>query len=566
MTTVPAATLSEDLQIWRPRMAGSFMRKSALLFRALKIAIFVSSILFQLTSTEAFAVDIRVPQDVPSISDAISLATEGDEIIVAPGDWPAPIDFMGKNISLRSSEGPEVTHLVGNGSDSVVRFNSGEISSALLEGFTIRAGGGTLTPSGLRGGGVLILNSAPTIRNCVIENNSAASGGGIHVEGPTPGSVVLDSLILTDNFAADSGGAIGLENSAEVSLVDCHIENNLAVVVSGAILCEQSTLQVSNTAFVGNASNLAVGGVWIYLGSEAQIDNCTFATNNAPISGGAVVISDQARATIENSVFHGNMGGSSGGAILIDSGLTQESQVIRGCLFYDNFAANAGAHLAVSFNPISLLLEKCTFGLPTANSAASISINNSGVNAILLDSSIVLAGSAGSIEAIPGSTLVSYSCVEGLASSSVNAIDSIDEDPLFTDLANGVYTLEPGSPCLNSGNPLLPFDGDGTVTDMGALGLVPLPAPQFRRGDVDGSGSANIADGIQILGWLFVPGSLAPLCEDSADCNDDGALNVSDAITLLDALFVSGAPLPIPYLECGSDSTSDSLSCISDCF
>ena len=511
------------------------------------------------------AAEILVPQDVADLLQAIELAVEGDEIIVSPGDWSVPINFNGKNITLRSSEGPEVTRLIGMGSESVVRFDSGEISDAVLEGFTIESGGGTVTPSGLLGGGILILNSTPTIRNCIIENNTAASGAGIHIEGPTFGSVQLESLVLRNNSSADSGGGLCLKNSAEATVVNCHFENNVAEVVAGAILCEESTLSVFDSTMTGNSSNLAVGGVWIYLDSEAEMVNCTLENNSSLISGGGVVISDLARATLENCSFRGNMGGSSGGAILLDSGSNQETQILRGCVFHDNFATNAGGHLAISFNPVSLLIEKCTFGVTTAGSAVPISINNSGIDAIQIDSSIVLSGSNGSIDAIPGSTLVSYSCVQDLSATGVSSIDSIDQDPLFTDQANGIYTLEPGSPCLNNGNPLLPLDPDGTLTDMGALGLGPEPEPLFRRGDVDGSGSANIADAIQILAWLFIPGTAAPVCEDSSDTNDDGSLNVSDAITLLDALFVSGSPLPDPYGSCGADQTDDPLNCNSDC-
>lgn len=95
----------------------------------------------------ANAAEILVPQDVPQINTAIDLALEGDEIIVSPGDWPAPINFNGKNIIVRSSEGPEVTRLVGSGNGSVVSFISGEISGATLEGFTIQSGGEPRLPT-----------------------------------------------------------------------------------------------------------------------------------------------------------------------------------------------------------------------------------------------------------------------------------------------------------------------------------------------------------------------------------------------------------------------------------
>ena len=509
--------------------------------------------------------EILVPQDVSQISAAIDLALDGDEIIVSPGDWPEPINFNGKNIIVRSSEGPEVTRLIGNGNGSVVSFISGEISGATLEGFTLQSGGGTLTANGLLGGGILIMNSYPTIRDCIIENNSAASGAGIHIEGPTFGNVTVDSVVIRNNSAADSGGGMCLNNSAEATLLNCHFENNVAEVVAGAVYCEESSIAISDTAVIGNASNLAVGGIWVYFDSEALIENCLFENNSSPISGGAVAVSDQARATIERSIFRDNMGGSSGGAILLDSGSNQETQIIRECVFHNNFAANSGAHLAVSFNPLDLLIEKCTFGLTGTGSAEGVRVNNSRIEAVRIDSTIVMAGDGGSIVAIPGSTSVTYSCVENLSATAVIPTDSIDEDPLFTDAENGVYTLESGSPCLNNGNPLLPLDADGTLTDMGALGVAPLPKSEFRRGDVDGSGSANIGDAIQILAWLFIPGTDAPTCEDSSDANDDGSLNVSDAITLLDALFVSGDPLPAPYGSCGIDPTDDPLTCEADC-
>ena len=100
---------------------------------------------------------------------------------------------------------------------------------------------------------------------------------------------------------------------------------------------------------------------------------------------------------------------------------------------------------------------------------------------------------------------------------------------------------------------------------MGALGPALVPVSGFRRGDVDQSGIANIADAIQLLSFLFGPGSGVATCADAMDCNDDGSLNLADAISLLDTLFVSGDPLPTPHLECGLDPTADSLTCDSDC-
>ena len=50
-------------------------------------------------------------------------------------------------------------------------------------------------------------------------------------------------------------------------------------------------------------------------------------------------------------------------------------------------------------------------------------------------------------------------------------VGCINSDPLFVDPLNGDYNLQPGSPCINTGNPDPQYnDPDGTRNDMGAYG------------------------------------------------------------------------------------------------
>ena len=84
--------------------------------------------------------------------------------------------------------------------------------------------------------------------------------------------------------------------------------------------------------------------------------------------------------------------------------------------------------------------------------------------------------------------------------------------------------------------------------------------PIFRRGDPNGDGAMDIADGINILGYLF--GSNDIDCFDAADTNDDGKMNIADAITVLAALFTGGPLPPEPGPEsCDLDPTDDFLEC-----
>ena len=58
---------------------------------------------------------------------------------------------------------------------------------------------------------------------------------------------------------------------------------------------------------------------------------------------------------------------------------------------------------------------------------------------------------------------ISYSLVNNFVGEGV-----IDLDPLFVDPDNGDFTLQPSSPCIDSGDPDFPLDPDGSVSDMGA--------------------------------------------------------------------------------------------------
>ena len=72
----------------------------------------------------------------------------------------------------------------------------------------------------------------------------------------------------------------------------------------------------------------------------------------------------------------------------------------------------------------------------------------------------------------PYDAVVSYSCIQG----GFIGTGNIDEDPLFTDPGNGVYTLQWNeqhiSPCIDSGDPASPLDPDDTPADMGAFRAV----------------------------------------------------------------------------------------------
>ncbi len=97
---------------------------------------------------------------------------------------------------------------------------------------------------------------------------------------------------------------------------------------------------------------------------------------------------------------------------------------------------------------------------------------------------------------------------------------------------------------------------------FGMVGTVQVVVPQeFIRGDCNGDGMINIADGIFILNQLFGGSPPVRSCDDACDTNDEGLKNIADAIYMFNFLFALGPPPPVPFPGCGFDPTADSLGC-----
>jgi len=89
-----------------------------------------------------------------------------------------------------------------------------------------------------------------------------------------------------------------------------------------------------------------------------------------------------------------------------------------------------------------------------------------------------------------------------------------------------------------------------------------VSSPPFRRGDVNGDGSVDLADAVKVLTWLFL-GDAPPDCLDAANADHAGDVGLTDAVYVLTYLFLGGTPPPAPGpIICGSP-VDPSLGCIS---
>ena len=254
----------------------------------------------------------KVPSQYPRIQLAIDASENGDTVLVAPGVYYETINFGGRDIVVTSTD-PNDPKIVGysiinaDGDGTVVTFENGETQAAVLTGFTITGGFGTLdnemvgsTYPLFWGAGIYCKNSSPTITRNIIVNNRApvnvsgndvtqfmlSYGGGVVCFNS---SAVITHNIIKGNSAYAGGGVMTYIGNARIA-------NNLiydnSAALGGGVVMIQGQL-INNTIVANNLSSDELGGQGgnVYLVFDPSFENCRVWNNiicNATTGGGIV--------------------------------------------------------------------------------------------------------------------------------------------------------------------------------------------------------------------------------------------------------------------------------------
>ena len=433
----------------------------------------ILTILFLLSLAFTYAVTINVPDDQPTIQAGITASANGDTVLVQPGTYIENINYNGKNITVASlfittqdSSFISQTIIDGNQNNSVIIYESGEDSTAVLTGFTITNG---YTYNS--GGGIYCFGSSPRMENLTIANNSSGNwGGGIHLCWDSNPS--LDNLIIIGN-SSYNGGGIYCGGSNPV-LENVAIVDNSAYGWGGGIYCGGSNPVLENVTISGNSTEHDGGGIYCH-NSNPSLVNVTITNNSATYweygGYGGGIFCTMSNPSLEYVTITNNIATYSGGGICCN----YSSPSLVNVTITNN--SGGGISCNYSSNPS---LENVTISSNSTNyDGGGIycrdNSNPSLINCIMWNDTP---------EEIyfdeynfPNSITLSYSDIQGgevgIVTNNNGIINwlegNIDEDPLFVDLVNGDYHLTENSPCIDAGDPSSSLDPDGTIADMGAF-------------------------------------------------------------------------------------------------
>jgi len=350
----------------------------------------LSIVIMLVTIIPASAETRLVPSNYVTIQYAINQSDNGDVIIVDPGVYLENVNFLGKNITVTSTDpdNPDIvatTIIDGYRAGSVITFNSGEGPEAVLTGFTITGGFGTKNNliSGEEyiywGAGIYCAYASPTITKNVISGNT-----GLQItEGQNP-----------ETWRLGYGGGISCFESD--AIIHCNtIKNNIAFAGAG-IMTYLGDPTISNNLIYNNSGY--VGGGLVLLASGNVINN--------------TIVGNDANISIEGDV------GVAGNIYAISDPEFGEGQY----LIANNIICNA----------------ESGGGVLTAGAGGGLFICNNVWNNAPWD--------------YREENIQTGELVQGRGTNRTGRNGNISEDPLFVDLEGNDYHLLLDSPCIDAGN------------------------------------------------------------------------------------------------------------------
>jgi len=205
---------------------------------------------------------------------------------------------------------------------------------------------------------------------------------------------------------------------------------------------------------------LIISGKDIHILSKFGPDS-SFITASPDTDKGWIWFEDNTKSTLRGFTIKDKWD-ALGGIVFIKGNSTPR---IENCLFtnlYNSYSIINNQNSSTSIDPTEI--TSCVFAYNPGQSSEANTISSNGSYTLVRNSILWNTGFENEING--GEVIVSYSDIYNGWSGEGN----INSHPEFVDPASGDFHFQVGSPCINSGDPSLPKDSDGSVTDMGVYG------------------------------------------------------------------------------------------------
>lgn len=411
-----------------------------------------------------FAAVIHIPDDHPTIQSGIDAAVDGDTVLVKAGiykgDGNVNIDFIGKQIIVKSENGPKTTIISCSYIPNTrgFSFTNKETNGSILEGFTIRNG------VHINGGGIYIHNSSPTIKNCFVELNRAVrdgnwtgNGGGIYAKNS---DVLIVECTIKNNHAATYGGGVFFEGNREddiekqvlyymPTVIDCTISHNTG---SGIHNIQDVRTTIKNTKVTQNSSRGIVAAIF---SGRTLITNCVISHN----TGGGVECNEYSVLKIHDSIIKQNTGNIGGGIYGSPSAIIE----VTNCIIVQNRAHRWGGGIGITPKWGDTKIINCTISRNIAGQkGGGVYASSEGALFILSKSIVWGNNSNGTHDELFGRgwriSIRDSDIKDGLEGIGIRPDgdsfiyeDNIDSDPKFVNADRSDYRLKPNSPATGMG-------------------------------------------------------------------------------------------------------------------
>jgi hypothetical protein len=279
-------------------------------------------------------------------------------------------------------------------------------------------------------------------------------------------NIVIGSLYLTTQDTSyisstiidgSSAGTVVTFNSGEEStatLCGFTVQNGNANKGGGISCFSSSRPTLTNLRLIDNSSSAGGGGGLYCEVASPSLFNVVIKNNTAPNGGGIHFEHTPApHPNLLNVEISNNVGTNLGGGIFL---ISSNPIISHSTIVNNSSPEGSGIN---NYSNASPVIRNSII----ANNSGSWGINVQNNTSITY--STFYGNESGNII---GDTWVGQNMITNVNGDSCDIYFNIQEDPLFVDASVNNYNLQQTSPCIDAGDPISPYDADGSLADMGA--------------------------------------------------------------------------------------------------